>query len=366
MGRVYNALVRAGALSERARPKARSLRTPHTRPGHRVPRPDVNPVEEGTWAETFGQLASQAAATVAEDFIPAAPVAPESAPAPAIVESPSPVAIDDPVEKCGAIDIPAHGLDPHLAALVGDDVLARERYNTLAVRLVNLAAKRNFKTILVTSAADGEGKTTVAINLAAVLAKQSERKVLLIDGDLRRNSVARALGIKPAHGWVDLAEGRCQISDAVVRLNPGGLYVLADCQSDSSSQRPEAGRSENAEAAVDLLTSTRAERLLKELEQSFQFVIFDAPSILDFAESQRLASMADGTVLVVRAGRTNYNAVGNALKLVPKERRIGVVLNQSTVETEVSAHKQHRSSSDRVKQYRSGSGRAGRASAARR
>jgi capsular exopolysaccharide synthesis family protein len=323
----------------------------------------VNPVEEGTWAETFGQVASEASATVAEDFIPAAPVAADAAPAPAIVESPSPVAFDDPVEKCGAIDIPARGLDPHLAALVGDDVLARERYNTLAVRLVNLAAKRNFKTILVTSAAEGEGKTTVAINLAAVLAKQSERKVLLIDGDLRRNSVARTLGIKPAHGWVDLAEGRCQISDAVVRLNPGGLYVLADCQSDSSSPRREAGRSENAEAAVDLLTSTRAERLLKELEQSFQFVIFDAPSILDFAESQRLASMADGTVLVVRAGRTNYNAVGNALKLVPKERRIGVVLNQSTVETDVSAHKQHRSGSDRAKQYRSSSDRARRAAA---
>jgi Mrp family chromosome partitioning ATPase len=59
--------------------------------------------------------------------------------------------------------------------------------------------------------------------------------------------------------------------------------------------------------------------------------------------------MADGTVLVVRAGRTNYNAVGNALKLVPKERRIGVVLNQSTVETDVSAHKQHRSGSDRAR-----------------
>jgi Mrp family chromosome partitioning ATPase len=250
----------------------------------------------------------------------------------------------DILAKCGLARISVRTLDPHLAALAGDDAVARERYNTLAVRLVNLAAKRKVKIILVTSAGDGEGKTTVAINLAAVLAKQSERKVLLIDGDLRHNSVSRALGIRPAHGWIDLAEGRSQPADSIVRLDPVGLYVLADWQSESHASTREAGNLQSETGFVNLLTSARAEALLKDLEQGFQFVIMDAPSIGEFAEAQRLASMADGTVLVVRAGRTNYNAVNGALKLVPKERRIGVVLNQSSLQAETSrpARKQYR------------------------
>src|SRR5215467_288128 len=159
MGRVYNALVKAGTLSEHGRPKARPFRAPHARPGRRTVWPESKPVEakpveakpveakpvearpvdampfgEATWAETFGQVSSARAAAVAVDLIAVASAtalgfAPAPASVPAVVESPSTIALDDPVEKCGAITISERSLDPHLAALVGDDVLARERYN---------------------------------------------------------------------------------------------------------------------------------------------------------------------------------------------------------------------------------------------
>ncbi|HKV39635.1 MAG TPA: CpsD/CapB family tyrosine-protein kinase [Blastocatellia bacterium] len=236
------------------------------------------------------------------------------------------------LDQCASLQTPVSIFEQQLTALSRDDRLARERYQTLSVRIYNLARKRGMKTIAVTSACAVEGKTTVSANLSLVLARNSEGRVLLIDGDVRRPSAAIALGVSPEHGWTDLLEGRSDFAKSVVRLQPSGLYLLADRagvgMAPNVNQSPGA-MSSSFKPGADLLTSSRPERLIKELEPHFSLILIDTPPISDFAEAQQLASITDGTVIVVRAGETHHRAVADALKLVPKERRLGVVLNQT-------------------------------------
>lgn len=218
-------------------------------------------------------------------------------------------------------------VEPHLVAINGSDVLAAERYRTLAVRLLNMASRQNkkTKTLLVTSARAGEGKTTVATNLAWVMAKPGERRVLLIDAHIQNSSVCSRLNLNPRYGWLDVVDDNCKFVDAAIRLDPNGLYVMSPRKLENGST--------NA-AAADVLTSSRVDKLFTELEQYFDFILIDAPTILDSADAQRIASLVDGTVMVTRAGRTNHSDVTEALKLIPKERRLGIVLNEAPVEDE--------------------------------
>src|SRR5215213_5026399 len=158
-------------------------------------------------------------------------------------------------------------LDPHLSAIALSDDLASERYRTLAVRLINFASKRKLKTLLVTSAQEGEGKSTVAANLAWVMAKAGARRVLLVDADLRRPSAARMLGVKPNGGWLDMTEGLTKLEDAAIRLDPNSLYLLAPRSASDEAKNGSPGGEASAPdrvAASEALTSSRVEELLQD------------------------------------------------------------------------------------------------------
>ena len=242
------------------------------------------------------------------------------------------------LEGCPIVRVGALNMDPRMAALGQQGGLAAERFQTLAVRIFNLAQKRQVKSLLVTSALEGEGKTTIATGLAALMARPSDRNVLLVDSDMRRPSIARMLGVSLHQGWRDVLEGRSTAFHSIVRLEPIGLYLLAGYSTTSNSQRalPPNNLREAAEqlTARDSFASARPEELIRELERHFSLVVIDAPAILDFAESQRFASIADATLIVTRAGETHYSAVGDAVKLVPKDRRLGIVLNESSMNQE--------------------------------
>jgi protein-tyrosine kinase len=247
-----------------------------------------------------------------------------------VAPMPKPAAIF--TEPTAIVTVNHLSVEPHLVAINGSDVLAAERYRTLAVRLLNMASQQNkkTKTLLITSAKQGEGKTTVATNLAWVMAKPGERRVLLIDAHVQNSSVCTRLNLKPQCGWLDVADGNSKFIDAAIRLDPNGLYVM-------SPRKLENGLTNTSTA--DVLTSSQIEKLFKELEQYFDFILIDAPAILDSADAQRIASIVDGTVMVTCAGRTNHTDVTDALKLIPKERRLGIVLNEARVEAEAGSNK---------------------------
>lgn len=330
MGRVYNALVRAERWDDAGRPIGRPA-PPSAQPGRRVDAPQVFSVNPSPTFEDNFVLAedlvtpASAESPIAAEAVEAAPV-PVSAsafePRAAVALAPS------PVSECPAPSLPMTfeepitvsnisklTIDPHLAALTGEDSWAVERYRALSVKLLSLAHQRKLKTLLITSAEAGEGKTTVATCAAWSLAKHPERRVLLIDANPASSSIGGMLGIDAKRGWLNLADGSSDLKHALVRLDPNGLYVLTP------------GAPATAQS-IDALSS-RLEDVIAELAPRFDLVVVDSGSILESSETQRLAAILDGAVIVARANSTHRGKVNAARKLVPKERRLGVVLNDT-------------------------------------
>ena len=340
MGRVYNALVRAERFQDADRP---------------IGRPERNGAAAGSVekAPGFSRKPSSAAALpfVFEDHFDLTedPTTSRYGESCAAVESPevpsavsklanlprsvplarrpsskpqapsAPVsAFEEPKEVSSIRDL---AIDPHLAALTSVS-LATERYRALAVKLLNLTDRRKMKTLLITSAQAGDGKTTIATGAAWSLAKGSERRVLLIDASPTCSPAGRMLGIEPKRGWLNLLEGSSELKQVLIRLEPNGLYLLT---AGAISAQP-----------LNEAWSARLEDLIADLARRFDLVIVDAGSILESYEAQRLASVLDGVVIVARANHTHHAKVTAARKLVPKERRLGVVLNESGVDAEIA------------------------------
>lgn len=280
MGRVYNALVRADRLKD----DARSVGAP----------PDM---------ATVLPFKADSAAKLA--------LSPEQTVAPKVNEVYAPT-LEPPVlpvfeEARTVANISELVIDPHLAAVSGVDSSAAERYRALSARLLNLVNRRKLKTILITSAEAGEGKTSIATCLAWSLAKRPERRVALIDAGMTSGSAARYLGLEARSGWVDLRDGICGLKDAMVRIDPNGLYVLTA----------------HSEASF-----SRLDEVFDELTARFDIAVIDSPPILASPLTRRLATTLDGTVMVARACHTHRRSVVAARKLVPKDRRLGLVLNE--------------------------------------
>ena len=342
MGRVYNALVRAERFQDTDRPIGRPERddagagsgegaasgfSHNFSSAAAVPfvfEDKFDPTEDPT-TSTY----SESSVVVESTGVPAAVRVPAPLPRPVplarrpVSKAPARIApvieFEEPREVSSIRDL---AIDPHVAALTGNDSLATERYRALAVKLLNLTVRRKMKTLLVTSAQAGDGKTTIATGAAWSLAKGAERRVLLIDAGPTSSSVGRMLGIEPKRGWLNLLDGSTELKQVLIRVEPNGLYLLT------------AGAI-SAPYPSDAW-SARLEDLIADLAPRFDLVIVDAGSILESFDAQRLASLLDGVVIVARANHTHHSKLTAARKLVPKERRLGVVMNESGVDAEIA------------------------------
>jgi len=170
--------------------------------------------------------------------------------------------------------------------------------------------------IMLTSSHPGEGKTTTAINLAITMTQMGHR-VLLVDADLRKPRIHRALGVPNAKGASSFLSGNCEINDAVVETNIPGLWILP-----SGPIPPNPS---------ELLESSRLQELLKMTggPGGFAHIIFDSPPLLSFADSSILSTRVDAIVLIVWGGRTNRDlAIRGREKLTQgRARLIGAVIN---------------------------------------
>ena len=192
---------------------------------------------------------------------------------------------------------------------------AMERFRVLDHRLHQLRKAQALKRILVTSAGPGEGKTVVSTNLAIVLARTSSR-VLLVDGDLRRPSTNRALGLTDHRGVTDVLAGRVSLESAIRFLEPpANIYHL--------------GAGEDRSNSAEMLKSDAAHALFDQLAECFEWVIVDSCPVLPFSDSLRLATMTDGALLVVRSGVTRRKEMREMLTALEGRRICGIVLNGS-------------------------------------
>jgi capsular exopolysaccharide synthesis family protein len=189
-----------------------------------------------------------------------------------------------------------------------------EAYRILRTNLLFSRPEERPKTLLVTSAFSGEGKTTTAANLAISLARQGMR-VLLIDCDLRRPRLHQVFGIEQSPGFIDLLLGRAAAVDALRRTSVEKLYVLP--------------RGAFDERAIEMLGGKRMKRFLEVFSRRFDFVLLDTSPVLVAADAATLGAMVDGVLLVVRAGRTQRDAARQTLQQLSTvgARVIGSVLN---------------------------------------
>jgi capsular exopolysaccharide synthesis family protein len=200
-------------------------------------------------------------------------------------------------------------------AIAADTSGFHESIRTLRNSILLADFERRYRSLLVTSASPGEGKTTTAANLAGAHAEQG-RRTLLIDGDLRRPSVHRNFGLPSVVGLSNVLLGEVPWREALISIEgSGGLDILP------------AGPP--SRKASDLVGRGLAE-LLEEASAEYDLVILDGPPLLGFAEPLQMATAVDGVLVVTRAGETSRKAVATVLSTLHRLRAkvLGVVLNE--------------------------------------
>ncbi len=192
---------------------------------------------------------------------------------------------------------------------------ASEAYRTLRTSVQFISAEREMKSLLVTSSLAGEGKTVTAANLALAMA-QAGRRVILVSADLRRPAIEPYVGVAPGSGLSEWLMSRTQELWNIVR-DPGipNLRVI------SSGQVPP--------NPAELLGSPRLGKLVAQLEDNCDMLVFDSPPVLAVTDSIIIASHVDATLLVVNASSTPRSAVLHARDELRRAgaRIIGAALN---------------------------------------
>jgi capsular exopolysaccharide synthesis family protein len=212
------------------------------------------------------------------------------------------------------VSIDAASIPPQLISFRGLNADGAEEYNKLAIMLITTATERPLKRVLVASAQHGEGRTSIALNLACALARSTSR-VLVVDTDLHRPSVLRFLGVSAEVGLSDALSQGLSAGSAVVRIQPFGFDLLPT--------------REQVKNPAELLSSLSFEEMLELLEPDYDFILFDSPPLLTVADSSLLLRHTQATVLVIRSGKTTSGQIGRAISRLAPEKLLGVVLNRA-------------------------------------
>lgn len=210
-------------------------------------------------------------------------------------------------------------LHPRLVMLTNPEAPECEQYRSLRTQLFHAAEKKKTQVVIITSTLAGEGKTSTTINLGLAIA-QSEKRVLVIDGDLRRPAVAEYLGTRAKAGFGEALRGEADPLDMLFTIEGHELYLLAVSRESSNP--------------TELLSSERWAGMIIELRRHFDFILIDSPPVLPFADARLLANHADSVMLVVRAGMAQYETVEKAIEALPASKMLGVVLNDAELNEE--------------------------------
>ena len=206
-------------------------------------------------------------------------------------------------------------LDPRLVAALAPRSLAAEQYRSLRTRIRQAENGRALRSIIITSPGKGDGKSLTAANLALTMAQEFQQRVLLVDADLRRPSSHVLFGISDAPGLADILMGGASLEDALVTVPDHDLTVLP------------AGIPPSHPA--ELLGSAAMRRIVDTARTRFDRIIIDMPPVEPLADVHILAPMADGILMIVRAGQTAKPAIDRALAGLELSKVIGLVLNEA-------------------------------------
>jgi protein-tyrosine kinase len=315
MGRVYDALKRAGSAQRQPTPSQSSIRQHGNSDNvsYFVPRNG----HEHPWersAFTGMPSAFDSASTAHTEEATGGPALPGG------------TAFRDAGATLGAVgsaravnfstrEVLAARVEPHLVAITEPRSAECEQFRSLRTRLLQAGERENKRAFVITSAGVGEGKTLTALNLAWLLAQTDGATALVIDADLRQPCAAEYLGIEADFGLSEVLTGETKLTQAILKLKPSGLHLLP-----GGAAR---------EDVAELLSGPRFGRLLDEARKMFDYIIIDAPPLGVFTDANLLINRADAALLVVRASVTRYAVLDRLLEQLPRERILGVVLNRA-------------------------------------
>ncbi len=190
---------------------------------------------------------------------------------------------------------------------------AFESYRSLRTKITRLQASKGIRSIAITSAMAGEGKTISALNLAISLAQLGTQRILIVDGDIRTEGLSKLAGISARPGLGEVLKGECEFPSAVLSTNIPELYAV--------------GAGEPTSLASDLFAAARWKEFIAWCNETFNMVIVDCPPILGLADFDLISAACDGAVVVVRAHRTKRDMLVTVGKHLEGKQVLGIILN---------------------------------------
>lgn len=176
-----------------------------------------------------------------------------------------------------------------------------EQYRTIRTNILFSSVDEEIRTIMVTSASPGEGKSTTAANLAVVFAQQG-KTVLLVDADLRKPTVHYTFNMLNTTGLTSVLTNQVPLMEAVHTNEEKNLYILP-----SGPVPPNPS---------ELLGSRAMQHFMEKALEEYDIVLFDTPPVLAVTDAQILANVCDGSVLVVSSGHTEKDALVKTKELL--------------------------------------------------
>ena len=220
-------------------------------------------------------------------------------------------------EAIAKIEIPRYksGFWTARAVLVNGSAVA-DRFRHFALRVKQDLEERGAKSVVVTSALRGEGKTVTACNLALALASiTADKRIALLDLDLRSPSIARAMATVPIAGVEEVFEGKRALGFVRIRTDVPSLDVFPV--------------GEPVAEAHELLARPEVGKVLRELESRYDLVVCDAPPVLPVPDVPLILPHVGACLLVAGAGSTQQSAFREMLELLPREQLLGTFLNRT-------------------------------------
>ena len=202
--------------------------------------------------------------------------------------------------------------ETHLIDVDRPHEVPNEEFRSLRTRLNHLQSQQDLHSLVVTSASPAEGKSFTAVNLA-LAQSQLETPVLLADLDLRRPVIHNLFQCERSPGFSDFILAEKPLEECIRRIEGTNLYFM-----------PAGSQVKNP---LELLNMRHVKHTLEGLRKVFNWIILDTPPLLFSADANLLATLTDGTLIVVRIGSTTYDTVIRAMQTLCENNVLGIVAN---------------------------------------
>ncbi|MGZ4840276.1 MAG: CpsD/CapB family tyrosine-protein kinase [Candidatus Angelobacter sp.] len=220
------------------------------------------------------------------------------------------------LENCRSIRLPRTEERSFLVSQYNPAMQAAvEAYRTLRTRLVKQQTRNGARSLVVTSSAQGEGKTLTIFNLAICYAKIENWPVLMVDADLRTRGLSILAGDPESPGLAEILEEDCEYQSAVLRTDIPGLHILPAGETTASPS--------------ELFSGPRWKEFMGWAAESFRLVLVDSPPALNLADFELIAASCESVMVVARARKTARESLTKVLAQVDPRKMTGVVFNAS-------------------------------------